>query len=43
VTLDAVFETLPSGKNHFASTTLDAKAKKIQVKTTNVMYQKVSN
>lgn len=43
VTLDAVFETLPDGVNHLASTTLNAKTKNVQVRTSNVMYQKVSN
>jgi hypothetical protein len=42
VTLDAVFEKLPDGVNHLSSTTLSAPSKKIQVKTRNVMYQKVN-
>jgi hypothetical protein len=43
VTLEAAFETLPDGVNHLASTTLDAKAKKVQVRTRNINYQKVAN
>jgi hypothetical protein len=43
VTMEAVFETLPDGVNHLASTILTAPAKKVQIKTRNVMYQKVSN
>ncbi len=42
VTLDAIFEKLPDGTNHLSSTTLSAPSKKIQVKTRNVMYQKVN-
>jgi hypothetical protein len=40
VTLDALFETLPDGTNHVASTVLNGTAKKIQVKTQNSGYQK---
>jgi hypothetical protein len=40
VTLDALFETLPDGTNHLASTVLNGTAKKIQVKTQNSAYQK---
>jgi hypothetical protein len=43
VTLEAIFETLPDGVNHLSSTTLSAPSKKIQVKTRNVMYQKLAN
>jgi hypothetical protein len=43
VAMEAVFETLPDGVNHLASTTLNAKARKVQVKTRNVMYQKVAD
>lgn len=42
VTMDAVFETLPDGVNHLSSATLNAKAKKVQVKTRNVSYQKMA-
>lgn len=42
VTMDAVFETLPGGVNHLASTTLTAKTKKIEVKTRNVSYKQVN-
>jgi hypothetical protein len=42
VTMEADFETLPDGVNHLGSTTLIAKSKKVQVKTQNVMYQKVA-
>jgi hypothetical protein len=42
VTLEAVFETLPDGVNHLASTTVIAKAKKIEVKTRNVSYAKAN-
>jgi len=43
VTMDAVFETLPDGVNHLSSATLNANAKKVQVKTRNGTYQKVAN
>jgi len=43
ITMDAVFETLPDGVNHLSSATLKASAKKVQVNTRNVMYQKVAN
>ena len=43
VTLDVVFETLPDGVNHVTSATLNAKKRKIQVKTRNVSYEKVAN
>ena len=43
VTLEAAFETLPDGVNHLTSATLNASAKKVQVKMRNVMYQKVEN
>lgn len=42
VTLDALFETLPDGTNHLASTVLNGSAKKIQVKTQNSGYQKAA-
>ena len=43
VTLEALFETLPDGVNHLASATLNASAKKVQVRRTNATYQKVAN
>ena len=43
VTLEADFGTLQDGVAHLDSTTLDAKVKKVQVKTRNLSYQKVSN
>jgi hypothetical protein len=43
VSLEAFFETLPDGVNHLASATLNASAKKVQVKTKNFMYQKLPN
>jgi hypothetical protein len=43
VTLEADFGTLPDGVGRLASTTLDAKVKKVQVKTTNIDYKKISN
>jgi len=43
VTLEAGFGVLPDGVAHLDSTTLDAKVKKVQVKTRNLSYQKVSN
>ena len=43
VSLEAVFEPLPDGVNHLASTTLNAPKRKVQVKTKNVMYQKLAN
>ena len=43
VTMEAVFETLPDGVNHLASTTLKATAKKVEVKTQNANYQKAAN
>jgi hypothetical protein len=43
VTLEAVFDTLPDGVNHLASTTLNAEKKKVQVTTRNDTYQKVAN
>jgi len=42
VTLNAVFESLPDGTNHLASTELNGTAKKIQVKTRNSSYQKLA-
>jgi hypothetical protein len=41
VTMEAVFETLPDGVNHLASTTLNASAKKVQIKTRNMLYEKL--
>ncbi len=43
VTLEAIFETLPDGVNHVASTTLNAPKKKVQVKTRNAMYKKAAD
>lgn len=43
VTLEAVFERLPEGVNHVSLATLNATAKKVQVKVTNISYQKLSN
>lgn len=43
VTMEALFESLPDGVNHLATATLNAPAKKVQVKTRNVMYQKLAN
>ena len=43
VSLEAVFEPLPDGINHLASTTLTAKKRKVEVKTRNVMYQRLPN
>jgi hypothetical protein len=40
VIMEAVFETLPDGVNHLASTTVTAKSKKVEVKTRNVSYTK---
>ncbi len=40
--MDAVFETLPDGTNHLASSVLNATAKKVQVKTQNSNYQKLA-
>ena len=43
VTMEAVFETLPDGTNHLASTVLNGEAKKIQVIVTqNGTYQKLA-
>ncbi len=41
VTMEALFETLPDGVNHLASTTLNASAKKVQIKTRNMLYEKL--
>lgn len=43
VTLEALFEELPDGVSHLNAATLNAPAKKIQVRTRNVMYQKLAN
>ena len=43
VTLEAVFEKLPEGVNHVSSATLNAPAKKVQVKVKNVSYEKLVN
>ena len=43
VTLEAVFEKLPEGVNHVSSATLNAPAKKVQVKVKNVSYEKLAN
>lgn len=42
VAMDAVFESLPDGVNHLASTTVTAKTKKIEVKTRNLSYKQVN-
>lgn len=42
VRMEAVFETLPDGVNHLASTTVTAKSRKIEVKTRNVSYTKAN-
>jgi len=43
VTLEALFATLPDGTNHLASTVLNGDARKIQVKTQNLSYQKLAS
>lgn len=43
VTLEAEFETLPEGINHVSSATLNATAKKVQIKLRNFMYEKVAD
>jgi hypothetical protein len=43
VTLHAVFETLPDGTNHLATATVNANAKKVQVKMRNDQYHKIVN
>jgi hypothetical protein len=43
VTLEAVFEKLPEGVNHISSATLNASAKKVQVKVRNTSYEKLAN
>jgi hypothetical protein len=43
VTLEAVFEKLPDGVNHVSAATLNATAKKVQVKVKNVSYEKLTN
>jgi hypothetical protein len=42
VTLAVVFQSLPDGTNYIASTTLNAAAKQVVVKTTNTNYQKLA-
>ena len=42
VSLRALFETLPDGVNHLASATVNATAKKVQVKMRNDQYQKTA-
>jgi len=42
VTLAVVFQSLPDGTNYVASTTLNAAAKQVEVKTTNANYQKLA-
>ncbi len=42
VTLEAVFETLPDGANHLSSAVLNAKKKKVVVKTRNLDYRKTA-
>jgi len=41
--MEADFGTLQGGVAHLDSTTLDAKVKKVQVRTRNLSYQKISN
>ncbi len=43
VTLEAQFEALPEGINHVSSATLNAPAKKVQIKLRNFMYEKVAD
>lgn len=43
VTLEALFEKLPDGVNHVSSATLNASAKKVQVKVKNMSYEKLAN
>ena len=43
VTLEALFEKLPDGVNHVSSATLNAPAKKVQVKVKNISYEKLAN
>jgi len=43
VTLEADFEALPDGVNHYASATATAKAKKVQIRMSNNLYQKLAN
>ena len=43
MTLQAVFERLPDGVNHVSSATLNAEKKKVQVKTSNLTYEKTAN
>jgi hypothetical protein len=42
VTLDVIFQNLPDGTNYTSATTLNAPAKQVQVKVTNVNYQKAA-
>lgn len=42
VTLAVVFQSLPDGANYVASTTLNAAAKQVLVKTSNTNYQKLA-
>jgi hypothetical protein len=43
VTVEAIFERLPDGVNHMATTTLIAKAKKVRINTRNTDYKKTGN
>jgi hypothetical protein len=43
VTLEADFQTLPDGVNHYSSATVVAKARKVQIRMTNTLYQKLAN
>jgi hypothetical protein len=43
VTVEAIFERLPDGVNHMATTTLIAKAKKVRINTRNTKYKKTGN
>jgi hypothetical protein len=42
VRMDAVFETLPDGVNHLASTTVSAKSRKMEIRTQNSSYRKAN-
>jgi hypothetical protein len=43
VTMEATFEPLPDGVNHLASTTLNAPGQKVQIKTRNILYEKLQD
>lgn len=42
VLLEATFETLPDGANHLSLATLNAKARKVLIRTRNLDYRKVA-